>query len=734
MFMSRIAAATATLAVVNAAAPVEKNFLQTEFSAEEVLKAGKNRPVAKVITLLKDMQAQLEKDAEADQEIYDKISCWCKINNKDKTAAIKEQEEAIERYTSEIEMHTATIAQLTAEIEQGKKEVAENSASLAKATELREKQLSEFNAEEKEMLQTIQALKNAIVVLSKHHSAKLFMQAKEKDSEENKPALLAVKAVAKIFKAHREQIVSQLSPDENASLQQFIQQAVGQPTVAKYTAQSGQIFGILKQMQEQFEADLSSSQKTEQANAATFGELKTAKESEIAAGQKQVDDKEMRHANTVEALATAKQDLVDTQNSLSADDEYLRMVNEKCATTDKEWEERQKARAEEISAVSQAIQILSSDDAHDTFTRNFNNGVQFIQTSIINNGDKSLKAIVAKKIDKVAKKVGQLLDPKNRKQMALVATSVKLDAFEKVKAAIDEMVVQLTKEKEEEIEHRDFCISEINLNEKNTATADRTKEQAQAAIDELKAEIAGFKDQIETLKKEIEESQTALKRATEDRAAENKDFQATLADQLETQKLLEQAVTVLTRVYTQHQTPVLKLMQIREANMQQPAEESDDPIRNLENMKGSAAPGQFDTYQQNAGSGGVIALLRQIISDTKMMEQELRNAETEAEKQFLDLQSDTKKNVAVKGTEITNTESNLARQEATLGDEEANLKDAVLQLEDLSNENGSLHAQCDFILKNFEVRQQARDEEIEALGQAKAILSGMSMGDVIANN
>ncbi len=31
---------------------------------------------------------------------------------------------------------------------------------------------------------------------------------------------------------------------------------------------------------------------------------------------------------------------------------------------------------------------------------------------------------------------------------------------------------------------------------------------------------------------------------------------------------------------------------------------------------------------------------------------------------------------------------------------------------------------CDFVMKNFETRQTARDEEIEALKQAKAILSG----------
>merc|ERR1719235_519272 len=48
----------------------------------------------------------------------------------------------------------------------------------------------------------------------------------------------------------------------------------------------------------------------------------------------------------------------------------------------------------------------------------------------------------------------------------------------------------------------------------------------------------------------------------------------------------------------------------------------------------------------------------------------------------------------------------------------------MLELEQLSNYNAELHQSCDFVMKNFEIRQTARDEEVEALKQAKAILSG----------
>merc|ERR1719378_1944409 len=108
------------------------------------------------------------------------------------------------------------------------------------------------------------------------------------------------------------------------------------------------------------------------ANQAAYEDLKAAKLAEIAAGEEQKDTKMQELADTDAALAQAKQDLEDTRNSLSADQKFLMNLKETCQMTDAEWEERQKARQEEIQACSEALAILSSDDAHDTFTKTFN--------------------------------------------------------------------------------------------------------------------------------------------------------------------------------------------------------------------------------------------------------------------------------------------------------------------------------------------------------------------------
>merc|ERR1711933_187864 len=134
------------------------------------IEEAKNRPVSKVITLLKDMLKQLEKEAEEDEEIYDKMACWCETNDKEKTKSIADAEARISDLTTKIEELTASSARLNTEIKNLEKEVAENQAALDKATAIREKQLAEFNEEEKDNLEAISALKAAITVLSKHNS------------------------------------------------------------------------------------------------------------------------------------------------------------------------------------------------------------------------------------------------------------------------------------------------------------------------------------------------------------------------------------------------------------------------------------------------------------------------------------------------------------------------------------------------------------------------------------
>merc|ERR1719203_1860277 len=126
------------------------------------------------------------------------------------------------------------------------------------------------------------------------------------------------------LRKHASLLEGVLTPSERRAASAFIQAPGGdyfdaEPTFKQsYAPQSGEIFGILRQMLETFESNLSASQKEEMENQKAYTDLKAAKEEEIAAGQAQIDSKTQELADTDEKNANAKIDVEDTKKSLSA--------------------------------------------------------------------------------------------------------------------------------------------------------------------------------------------------------------------------------------------------------------------------------------------------------------------------------------------------------------------------------------------------------------------------------
>merc|ERR1719409_1559310 len=93
------------------------------------------------------------------------------------------------------------------------------------------------------------------------------------------------------------------------------------------------------------------------------------------------------------------------------------------------------------------------------------------------------------------------------------------------------------------------CNAELKENTDSTEAANEAKAELQANIDDLTNTIANLKDAIATLNQEIAETRVAMKRASEDREAENKEFQMTVADQRATQAILTKALDRLKQFY-----------------------------------------------------------------------------------------------------------------------------------------------------------------------------------------
>lgn len=650
------------------------------------LDADKQYPVTKVVTLLKDMQAQLEKEGEEDEEAYDKMACWCKTNDREKSMSVKEAETRIADLTTTIESTSASSGRLKTEIANEESDLAKSDKALGQLVAMRKKQATEFNGEEKDMLQSISALDSAIVVLSKHHGG----------------GEAALATIAQLMKTHEAFLQGSITPHQKKA---FLQ--VSGPKFKSYQPASSEIFGILRQMKETFEGNLADSQKEELGNAKAFEEQKAAKQDEIKAIKGSLDEKKTQLAKSDETNAQSKEDLQDTQDSLSIDDNFLIDLKERCKSTDSEWELRQKSRQDEIAAIVQAISILTDDSARDTFSKTMGGGgASFVQKS----SKRYLRTSKQTEARREAVRVLRALAAKTGSpELSGLAMAAELDAFTKVKAAIDKMVVELGKQKEAEITKKDFCIDELNKNELLNEKQVRKKSDSEQKIASLEMTISELTENLATLNGEIAEMNIQIKKAGEDRELVNKDFQATVSDQRETQKLLNKAITVLKSVYTKTTA---------KAALGQERSEVFD-------VAPPPPPPGFSDYSKNAGGGGAVALLTQILGDAKVLEAEALKDEQNAQATYEKMIRDTNKAIASKQSAIVNKSQDKAKAEQDLGNAKTDLEQQTAELQTLGNSKQDLKLSCDFLLKNFDARQQARDEEVEALRQAKAILSGM---------
>merc|ERR1719263_2167494 len=207
---------------------------------------------------------------------------------------------------------------------------------------------------------------------------------------------------------------------------------------------------------------------------------------------------------------------------------------------------------------------------------------------------------------------------------------------------------------------------------------------------------------IETLKMEIAEMQTQLKRAGDDREKANKEFQLTVADQRATVKLLTQALDVLKGFY-EKKAKAAAMVQVK---------------------KGPPPPPGFKEYKKNAAAGGVMGMIEGIIQDARDLKAEATRAEEEAQTDYEAFVTETNASIDEKSKDIVNKTEEKAKAEEEKTQAEEDKENVMIELDKLANEKLDLHKTCDFVMKNYDIRQTGRDEEIEALKQAKAILSG----------
>merc|ERR1719238_1687180 len=139
------------------------------------------------------------------------------------------------------------------------------------------------------------------------------------------------------------------------------------PFTGTYQSQSGEIVGILKNMRDTFKSNLASARAAESSAAESHSKFAKVKEDEFAKMKKSYDDKDKVLGENDDALSTKKTQKSEEEASKADNEEFLAKLIKMCAAKTKEFEDRKMVRANEEAAVAEAVSILNSDEAFETF-------------------------------------------------------------------------------------------------------------------------------------------------------------------------------------------------------------------------------------------------------------------------------------------------------------------------------------------------------------------------------
>merc|ERR1719223_579665 len=190
----------------------------------------------------------------------------------------------------------------------------------------------------------------------------------------------------------------------------------------EYAPQSGQIVGILKQMEDEMAKALDEATAAEEEAIKSYDALIAAKTKEVG-------------ALGVE-IAGMENDLEDTEQSLAEDQKFVAELASTCETKKKEWAETQKVRQEELVALAETIKILNSDDALELFKKTLPSAASFMQKQV---SSQTLRVQALKALRKGVHSRAMHLPARPELDLIALALSGKKIGFEKVIAMIDEM-------------------------------------------------------------------------------------------------------------------------------------------------------------------------------------------------------------------------------------------------------------------------------------------------------
>jgi len=694
-------------------------------------------PIRKITNMLENMQKEIEAQGAADKELYDKFMCFCDNGAADLLKTANDADAAGKAAAAQLEADTAEKAQLESDLKTHASDLASAQKDLEEATNIRDKSKAEFDATVATKSASESALGKAIPAIEKGMGGAALME------------LVGERVFKQIKRAIRSS--QQATDGGREMITSFLQGT---------TPGSGEILGMLKSMKDELSRDIAALEKSEAASVAGFTDMKASKEKEIEFADESIESKKERVGTLAVDIVKGKDVVEDSAAEAAAAKKFAATLEEQCSAKKKEWAETCKMRAEELAGIGEAISILTDDDALDVFKKTLPAAALVQGPASVPSGYSGHRNMFtgemtflqarqkpAQRLQKAQALISQasasntvsglgLMFFTLRSKMRLVEGSQGAVDFSEIFKMIDEMIAILTKDNADDAAQKDFCIAELTKTEAEKAATDDKLSSLAATISEVTDSIAATEEKITSLKEGMASLNKDVAEATEERKKEHELFGSDLSANELALALIAKAKNRLQKFYnpTLYKAPPKKEMTMEEkiiasgssALVQQEADfdASFVQLRRVSRVAPPEAPEGPAAFKKSGKSAGVIGLMDMVMGEVKTGIQEMKMNEKYAQKDYVELMEDSKESLATDTKSLTEASASKADLEGALTEAKENQMLTLEQSQNVISTIAKLHGSCDFIIKNFELRLNARTAEIEGLKTAKAVLAG----------
>jgi chromosome segregation ATPase len=376
-------------------------------------------------------------------------------------------------------------------------------------------------------------------------------------------------------------------------------------------------------------------------------------------------------------------------------------------------EERVKMRGEELVAIHETIKILNDDDALELFKKTLPSA-SFMQLDTSKKEAQQKALMVLKKSPKDAGNDLRFLE------LALMGR--KID-FTKVFKMIDDMITILKQEQVDDDAKKEYCNSQLDATQDKAKGITGTIKDLEVNIEEKTGAIAAMKEDLKTLNAGIAELDKLVAEATTQRKDENEEFTELMSTDTAAKELLAFAKNRLQKFYNpklykappkSEEAAPEEFLQVNSLQTQSKKEEP------------APTPATWSGGYQKAGgeSSSVISMIDLLIRDLDKEMTEAESQEEHAQKEYEELMNDSAEKRAKDVKSVQEKQSAIADSEEFLTDAHGDMSSKKQEFMAVETYLSQLHAECDWLLQNFDLRHSARAEEMDNLKQAKAILAG----------